>query len=181
LASKIPNKIHIIGSVGSGKSTLAKQLSAKLGIPYYELDNVVWRRTENGDVRNSTEARDAQLRDIIASAEWITEGVHYKWTSSCFEHAELIIYLDTAMWIRNYRILKRFILQKLGFEEGNYEQTFQMLKKMYIWNYGYQKRDRPIIFELLQPYRNKLLVLKDNNKVEHYVDFDNEYEKAAGV
>ncbi|WP_440338356.1 shikimate kinase [Lysinibacillus sphaericus] len=38
---KFPSKIHIIGSVGSGKTTLAKELSAKLNIPYYELDNVV--------------------------------------------------------------------------------------------------------------------------------------------
>ncbi|WP_231637512.1 DNA topology modulation protein FlaR [Paenibacillus sp. FJAT-27812] len=181
MASKTPKKIHIIGSVGSGKSTLAKQLSVKLSIPYYELDNVVWRRTENGDVRNSSEARDAQLNGIIASAEWITEGVHYKWTSSCFEHAELIIYLDTAMWIRNYRILKRFIVQKLGFEKGNYEQSFDMLKKMYIWNYGYQKRDRPVIFDLLEPYQSKLLVLKDNDKVDQYVDLGNEQMKAAGV
>ncbi|WP_169082892.1 DNA topology modulation protein FlaR [Paenibacillus sp. PL91] len=166
MASKMPHKIHIIGSVGSGKSTLAKQLSTKLSIPYYELDNVVWRRTDNGDVRNSTEVRDAQLHNIIASDQWITEGVHYKWTQQCFENAEMIIYLDTAIWIRNYRILKRFIIQKLGIEKGNYEQTFEMLRKMYIWNYNYEKRDRPVIFKILEPYQDKVRVMKDNNKKE---------------
>ena len=42
----LPKKIHIIGSVASGKTTLAKELSRKLAIPYYELDNVVWKRSE---------------------------------------------------------------------------------------------------------------------------------------
>jgi len=55
---KTPDKIRIIGSVGSGKSTLARALSDQLGIPYYELDNMVWRRTDHGDVKNSFEERD---------------------------------------------------------------------------------------------------------------------------
>lgn len=46
-----PNKIHIIGSVASGKTTMAKDLSMKLQIPYYELDNVVWKRSDRGDIK----------------------------------------------------------------------------------------------------------------------------------
>ncbi|TNJ68383.1 hypothetical protein FE784_00125 [Paenibacillus hemerocallicola] len=41
-------KIRIIGSCGSGKSTLAKELSVRCGIPYYELDNVIWDRNAEG-------------------------------------------------------------------------------------------------------------------------------------
>lgn len=44
-------KIDIIGSVASGKTTLAKRISKKYGIPYYEKDNIVWKRTLNGDVK----------------------------------------------------------------------------------------------------------------------------------
>jgi shikimate kinase len=44
LEKDVPNKIHIIGSVRSGKTTLARTLSSKLKIPFYELDNVVWKR-----------------------------------------------------------------------------------------------------------------------------------------
>ena len=44
-------KIDIIGSVGSGKTSLAKQLSKEYNIPYYEQDNIVWIRTEHGDIR----------------------------------------------------------------------------------------------------------------------------------
>lgn len=44
LKKNIPNKIHIIGSVGSGKTTLARNLSTTINVPFYELDNVVWKR-----------------------------------------------------------------------------------------------------------------------------------------
>jgi adenylate kinase family enzyme len=155
-------KIHIIGSVGSGKSTLARRLSDELNIPYYELDNVVWRRVENGnDIRNSPEIRDAMFADIIGSDAWIVEGAHYKWVSRSLELADTID-LDTPYWTRNYRIMKRFVVQGLGLEQGNYRQTFAMLMKMYKWNYEHQYKYKPVIMELLQPYRNKLLIMRDN-------------------
>lgn len=48
-------KIDIIGSVASGKTRLAKRISKKYGVPYYEKDNIVWKRTANGDVKRSPE------------------------------------------------------------------------------------------------------------------------------
>lgn len=164
-----PNRIHIIGPVGSGKSTLARNLSSSLDIPYYELDNIVWRRTEGGDVRNSVEDRDRILNNILASDKWIIEGVHHKWVMQSFEQAEMIMYLDTHIWKRNYRIFKRFAVQKLGLQKGNYKQSFEMLKKMYIWNYGHQQKERPEIFAALKPYQDKLLVLRDNSDLHKHI------------
>lgn len=46
-------KIDIIGSVYSGKTTLASTLSEKYSILYYEKDNIVWERTEHGDVKRA--------------------------------------------------------------------------------------------------------------------------------
>ncbi len=76
LNGNIPNKIHIIGSVGSGKTTLARNLSRKYNIPYYELDNVVWKRHKSEDIRRSDEERDEYLDNIIRSDRWIIEGAH---------------------------------------------------------------------------------------------------------
>ena len=42
-------KLDIIGSVASGKTTLARELSEKYQIPFYEKDNIIWKRTPNGD------------------------------------------------------------------------------------------------------------------------------------
>jgi pyrophosphatase PpaX len=52
-------KIRIIGSCGSGKSSLSREISKHYGIPYYELDNVIWDRSEESlkypeEIRNKT-------------------------------------------------------------------------------------------------------------------------------
>jgi adenylate kinase family enzyme len=114
--NSIPKKIHIIGSVGSGKTTLARTLSSKLDIPFYELDNVVWKRDKSGDIRRSEEKRDEYLNNIINSDAWIIEGVHHQWVSPSFHSADLIIFLDTDYSKRKIRIIKRFIFQKIRLE-----------------------------------------------------------------
>ncbi|EMA6343002.1 DNA topology modulation protein FlaR [Bacillus cytotoxicus] len=121
----MPKRIHIIGSVGSGKTTLAKEIYLKLDIPYYELDNVVWRRHKFGDIRRTEQEREKYLNSIIQSESWIIEGVYNEdWVSNCFHSADLIIFLDTRYSIRSYRIIKRFFKQRLRIEKSNYKPTF---------------------------------------------------------
>ena len=68
MKNSLPKKIHIIGSVGSGKTTLARQMSKKLNIPYYELDNVVWKRQKgHKDIRRSEQERECYLDTLIRS------------------------------------------------------------------------------------------------------------------
>ncbi|MEB6551329.1 AAA family ATPase [Heyndrickxia sporothermodurans] len=164
MSKAIPNRIHIIGSVGSGKTTLARSLSKKLNIPFYELDNVVWIRTKSGDVQRGQKERDKYLTDIVRSEAWIIEGVHHPWVSPSWEKADLIIFLDTDYSIRTYRIIKRYIRQKLGREKANYQPSFDMFKKMFGWNAYFEKKSKPEIMELLRPYEEKLLILKDNRR-----------------
>jgi adenylate kinase family enzyme len=159
-------KIHIIGSVGSGKSTLGRRLSSEWDIPLYELDNVVWHRHENGDIRNSPEDRDKEFNRIISQSEWIIEGVHHTWTGRGFQEADIIIFLDTPIAVRRWRILKRFTVQKIGIEKGNYKQTWSMLKRMYRWNVQFEKNSKPEILEMLKPHRSKLRILTDNNRTK---------------
>jgi shikimate kinase len=40
-------KVFLIGYMGSGKSTIAKALAQKTGIPHYDLDEVIEKRSEN--------------------------------------------------------------------------------------------------------------------------------------
>ena len=157
-----PAKIHIIGSVGSGKTTLAKTLSVRLNVPYYELDNVVWKRSKSGDIRRSDEERDAYLMEIIDSDTWIIEGAHHKWVLDGFQKADLIIFLDVDYHKRVVRIVKRFILQKLGMEKSNYRPTIRMFKMMFVWNASFERESKLEILSILRQYQDKLLVLKDN-------------------
>jgi adenylate kinase family enzyme len=168
MENKIPTKIHIIGSVGSGKTTLARALSSKLNIPFYELDNVVWKRFQSGDVRRSEEERDEYLNHIINSDAWIIEGVHHKWVHQGFQNAEWIIFLDTDYSKRIFRIIKRFILQKMGLEKANYKPTFKMFRRMFGWNARFEKESKPEILNILSQYNDKLIILKDNTEINKY-------------
>ncbi|OME76515.1 hypothetical protein BK120_28865 [Paenibacillus sp. FSL A5-0031] len=159
------NKIHIIGEVGSGKTYLAEKLSKQLDINYYQLDNVVWRRGEESDTRNSQEVRDAILGDIVNQEKWIIEGVHYKWVQRCFESADIIIYLETNVFIRDIQMLKRYFKQKLGLEKGNYNQTIKNLYSMVVWNHKFESERKPIIDKILHSYDYKVQKFKSNKHV----------------
>lgn len=168
MEKNILNKIHIIGSVGSGKTTLARMLSSKLNIPFYELDNVVWKRFKSGDIRRSEEERDAYLIHLISSDAWIIEGVHHKWVVPSFQTADLIIFLDTNYSKRTFRIIKRFILQKIGLEKENYKPTFKIFRDMFGWNAYFENESKPEIINILSQYNNKLIVLKNNIEIEKH-------------
>ncbi|MBE1556777.1 AAA family ATPase [Sporosarcina limicola] len=173
MESKSPNKIHIIGSVGSGKTTLAKWLSTKLDIPFYELDNIVWKRHKSGDIRRNDEERDEYLSTLVDSDSWIIEGVHYEWVLQSFQKADLIIVLDTAYSKRTVRIIKRFILQKVGLEQANYKPTFEILRRMFTWNANYEKDSKPEIVAILSQYNDKLIILKNDSEIEEYFSWLN--------
>ena len=58
-------KIDIIGSVASGKTMLAKNISLKYRVPHFEKDNIVRKRTPNGDQMRTPEQRDTLFKEII--------------------------------------------------------------------------------------------------------------------
>ena len=171
MKGNILNKIHIIGSVGSGKTTLARNLSSKLSIPNYELDNVVWKRHEFGDSRRTDEERDEFLNKIICSDRWIIEGAHYhNWVFKSFQNADLIIFLDTPYAKKIFRIIKRFLFQKVGIEKANYTPTVKMFLKMFEWNAGFEKQSKPLILNMLRQDNIRSLILKDNRKIDEYLN-----------
>jgi len=161
-------KIRIIGSCGSGKSTAAKQLSEKYGIPCFEVDNMIWDRSED-NLKFPEEVRDANLASILRSDSWIIEGVQYKeWTLSSIEQADLVVILDPNVYIRDYRIIKRFILSRTGIRPWNYTQTFGNLCKMLVhWNHGYDYRGA---IEVVQEQGKQPILAKSRKDIEKHID-----------
>ncbi|MFC5649507.1 DNA topology modulation protein FlaR [Paenibacillus solisilvae] len=139
----------------------------KYNIPYFELDNVVWKRHKPGDIRRTDEERDKYLDKIICSESWIIEGAHHhNWVFKSFQSADLIIFLDTPYWKRIIRIIKRFFLQKVGVEQANYTPTIKMFIKMFEWNAGFEKQSKPMILNMLRQDNLNSFILKDNSKFD---------------
>ncbi len=158
-AGKVPKKIHIIGSVGSGKTTLARKLSQQFGIPYYELDNVVRERRPDGDVKRTPEERDVVFHQIVNLDQWIVEGVHSGWVNRGFEQADLILFLDPPMNQRRYRIIRRFIMQKLRLEKAHYKPTWKIFWKMFEWNRSFEYETKPEILKTLHTFSDKVIII----------------------
>ncbi|PKR76781.1 DNA topology modulation protein FlaR [Halalkalibacillus sediminis] len=170
MKNETPNKIHIIGSVGSGKTTLARKLSAKYDIPFFELDNVVWERHENGDRRRTEEEKRECLMSIFAQDRWIIEGVHNEeWVKDCFENAETIIFMDPSMNVRRYRIFKRFLKQRFGREKSNYKPTLKIFFKMYKWNKHFEGKGKANFFKKYKKYDGKIVVVSKKEDVSSFM------------
>lgn len=163
-------RIRIIGSVGSGKTTLARKLSKEWHIPYYELDNVVWERNPSGDRRRTDEERSDYLDAILKSDGWIIEGVHNEeWTAGSFREADAIVFLEPAYSVRTYRIIKRFILQKLGREKAHYQVTYEIFFKMFKWNKYFEQNGKPNFYKNYALYTDKIILLKNKGQLKQFI------------
>ena len=108
--SPLPKRIMIIGSAGSGKSTAARLIGEKLGWPVFHMDReVFW-------LPGWTErARDDQLRQverIVALDAWVFEGSNSRTYHVREARAELLLWLDTPLPLRLWRVIRRNIRQR---------------------------------------------------------------------
>lgn len=63
-----PRRICVAGTSGSGKSTLNRELSARLGAPYTELDALY-----HGPGWAPRQSFADEVREMIAGDAWVTE------------------------------------------------------------------------------------------------------------
>jgi len=163
------SKVHIIGGPGSGKSYLANRLSVSLGVSSYDLDDLFWDNTAKSyGIRAEPETRDRKLHEILQCSGWIIEGVYHQWLDDSFRNAEAIVVLKPNVWLRDWRILKRFIVRKLGLSQGKRE-TFKGLVELLRWNHGYDSDNLTRARSVLEPYRDKMIECRRASEVEHTI------------
>ena len=148
-------KIHIIGGPGSGKTTLAKQLSEKLQIPHYDLDDLQWDNGAGYGTKRDPKERDALLEQLLSEDDWIIEGVYYAWCGQCFADADQIRLLHVPRRVYRRRIIRRFLLRKLGLEPGKRE-TLKSLSALLKWADKYERINLAEIRKILSAYPDKV-------------------------
>ena len=154
-------KIYIIGPVGSGKTTFSKKLSKKYNIKRYELDKVSWD-DDNGHIKRTDEEALKIFNDILKNESWIIEDVGRRKFKRGREEADIIYYIRMFKLKAYYRVIKRWIKQRLGIEVYNHYPTFQQLIYFISTVKSYYKKEKRKINELME-YKDKLIFINKNN------------------
>ena len=80
----------------------------------------------------------------------------------------IIYFIDIPKYIRYYRIIKRFIKQKIGIEKINYKVDIKLLKDMFKWTKDYENNKKNIINDLDKT--NKLVLLKSKKDINNILE-----------
>jgi adenylate kinase family enzyme len=164
-------KIYIVGCVSSGKSTFAKKLSETLKISYKSLDEVVHIPDKSnpwGNRKRKVEERDNLFYSVINQEDWIIEDTGRPCFEDGLKRADTIILLEISKKIRNYRIIKRWIKQRLGIEKCIYNPRFEMLKCMLKWTKDYDL-GKDNLKERISVYQKKVIVLKNSRDISNFI------------
>jgi len=101
-------RVLVAGISGAGKSTLARELSARLSLPYVDMDGLFhgpnWQpRPEFGD----------EVAQFAATDAWIVDSHGYASVRDLlWSRADAVIWLDYPRSIVMYRVIRRTVLRR---------------------------------------------------------------------
>ena len=165
-------KIYIVGSISSGKSTLAQKMSKSLGCLYQLLDEIVYISDKTnpwGNRKRPIEERDNLFYSVIQQPSWIIEDTGRPCFDVGLKMADTIILLEISPRLRNYRIIKRWIKQRLGIEKCIYKPRYKMLKCMLQWSKDYDE-GKENLKDRIFPYKEKVITLKNNKDIHVFLE-----------
>lgn len=165
-------KIYIIGSVASGKSTLARRISQITNIPCDHLDEVVYIKDPSqpqGNRKRPIKERETIFNNILSRENYIIEDAGRAYFIDGLKKADTVIFLDIPLFVRQKRILVRFIKQNLGFEKCIYKPNINMLKAMFRWvkDFDLNKDGTKGRIAL---FKDKTLILCNNKDINKYLN-----------
>jgi adenylate kinase family enzyme len=150
-------RILILGPAAAGKSTLARSMAGKHGLPLLELDTLYWDdESPDYGVKRDPDERDRRLAQIAAREAWVLEGIYYAWTRTALERADRIVFLDAPLWHRQWRILRRFVLRKLGLEPSHKKDSLRGLLGLMAWDRRWDRVHRGPMMQALEPFQAKV-------------------------
>lgn len=114
-------RILVVGSTGAGKSTLARALSARLAVPFHEMD-ALYYTGPNWAVNERLVADVTRLGD---GPSWVIDSLGYPEVRDLlWQRADTVVWLDYPRRVVMPRVLRRSLRRSLTCEEifgGNRE------------------------------------------------------------
>lgn len=160
-------KIHIIGGAGSGKTYLARMLSDILATPAADLDNLFWDKSYG--TKKDPAIRDRELEAVLSGEAWIIEGVYYAWLDSSFEKADQIIALHTNVYVRQTRIIIRFLKRKLFILPTKHE-SLKDLVQLLKWNAKFDTTHLAKALRKLEMYEEKVIHIYNKKDLNQFLE-----------
>jgi adenylate kinase family enzyme len=105
-------RIAVIGNAGGGKSTLARALAARHGLPYVEVDSLLWQPGWQLAPADIYEAEHARL---IAQQRWVIDGLgRLESLAPRLQRASEIVFIDMPLWMHFWLAAERQIAWAKG-------------------------------------------------------------------
>lgn len=114
-----PRRVLVAGVSGAGKTTLARRLSARLGLPYTELDGLF-----HGPQWTPRPQFLDDVRALAGRDAWVTEWQYDAARPLLVARAEVLVWLDLPFPLVLLRVVRRTIARRLRREvlwNGNRE------------------------------------------------------------
>lgn len=158
-----PRRVHILGGPGSGKTFLAMQLCAAADLAHVDLDELFWdNKATDYNTRRSPADRDRLLQKTVSQECWVIEGVYHSWLQPSFERADIVVILAPSVWLRDWRIVRRFIGRKLKSAAPRHRrETLKGLWGLIKWNHAYEGDNLARAKECLKPFAHKIIECSD--------------------
>jgi adenylate kinase family enzyme len=116
-------RVAVLGTSGTGKTTFARALSARLGVPFVELDALNHVGPEW--IEATPEELHAKVAPMVATDSWVIDGSYRgKLGDLVVERADVVVWLDLPMHVWLPRLLRRALHRVVRREElwgGNRE------------------------------------------------------------
>lgn len=167
------NRIYILGTGGAGKTYLAKNISTRLGVPCYHLDDIFWIKKYSKHRKEAYLVK--KLDEISKRKRWVMEGAYASWTSAAVRRADIVIWLYPNEFLMCWRFLVRYVkrnLQKTGNDESLRDLFMAMklilgyrfVKRGEVNKTGYEKHK-----DLILKHKVDFILIKDKRQLKYFI------------
>lgn len=157
------NKVIVIGCPGSGKSTFSRALQNLTGLPLYHLDLLYW----NSDRTTvSKEVFCERLLNVLMLDNWIIDGNYGSTMEMRMAECDTVFFLDYPLevCINGVRERKGKTRSDMPWIETEDDEEFLEFIK------NYNTQSRPKVFELLEKYKEKnIVIFKNREEADDYI------------
>ncbi len=134
-----PTRIQIIGGSCAGKTTLARALSARLGLPFVDLDELWW---SPGWVEAGHDELRRRLAPVAARPGWVVSGNYFASSEAVlWPRVQWLVVLDLPLSLLTRRALWRTARRAFTGEpccNGNHEQLSRLFHRDGVLRYTWR-------------------------------------------